>query len=85
MIPSPGDKPLSELEDEQLKRMANSLAGGNIQYSLENVFEEMRFRRQNRIADSLRKIAKVQIFIAITAVSIATVVAVTSIVMAICN
>lgn len=79
MIPSPGDRPLSALTDEELQRMATSLAGGNIQFSLENVMDEMRFREQNRIADSLRKIVTAQTVIAGLAVVVAVLVAATSI------
>ena len=71
--------PLSELEDEDLKKMAKNLAAGNAEYHLPEVIEELRYREQRRIADSLRKIVTVQVFIAGLAVVVALVVAVTNV------
>ena len=78
MMPSPGDNPLSELEDEELKRMLKGLAGGNIQYSIDNVTGELRYREE-------RNISRKQTYIAVTAVVLSLVVAATNIFAEICK
>ena len=47
MVHSPGDKPLSELEDEELKQMLKNM---NIGYSYKDVMGELRYREERNIS-----------------------------------
>ena len=79
MIPSPGRKPLSELTEEELRGMAKSL-NKKVSFSSKDVDEELRYREQRSIADSMRKIVTIQAAIAGVAVVVAVLVAATSLV-----
>ena len=70
--------PLSDYDDEELKQLEITRSWNNVP-KLETIIEEMRYREQRRIADSLRKIVTVQVVFAALAVVVAIVVAATSI------
>ena len=78
MIPSPDGKPLSELTVEELKRMEKTV-NKNVTFSAQDIDEELRYREQRSIAESMRKIVKIQAVIAGTAVFVGVAVAVTNV------
>lgn len=78
MIPSPDHKPLSELTVEELKRMEKTV-NKKVTFSAQDIDEELRYREQRSIAESMRKIVKIQAVIAGTAVFVGVAVAVTNV------